>query len=167
MRTSIVKVTTEFNDVPDFISESTLSTDIWFSGCSLNCKGCQNEYLQTQRKGLYFDDIKNEIKKRSKTVDWLVLTGGDPLYDHFNIYYTQQIIKYSKSIGYNIFLYSGHSYDAINKLLDKEIIKNIDYIKVGCYNEKFDRNKFDKKYFFATVNQKIVNNQGEIIYSFS
>ena len=166
MRTSILKVTTEFNDIPSFISDTTLSTNIWFSGCNLNCKGCHNEFLQIQHKGMFLDDIKNEMEKRSKTIEWLVLTGGDPLYNQYNIYYTKQLIEYGKSLGFNIFLYTGQEYNSISGLLKKNIMDNIDYIKVGCYNVKFDKSKYDKDYFFATINQKIVNGQGKVIYSY-
>ena len=164
MKTPIVKITTEFNDIPSFLADSTLSCNVWFSGCDLFCEGCQNKYLQIQHKGMFLDDIKKELLKRVKTIDWLVLMGGEPLYDQFNVYYTKKLVEYGSNIGYKLFLYTGREYSVVRDLLNKETLDKIDYVKVGCYNKKFDKSKYDKDYFFATINQKIVNGQGKIIY---
>ena len=152
MKTSIRTITTETNDIPEFISDSRLSVTIWFTGCEHNCKDCHNKQLQQQCKGLILNEIKEILEQRKDLISWIVLMGGDPLYSN-NIYQTKILIEIAKELEYKIMIYTGYEYNEIEKL-------DVDYIKTGRYI----KNKYNKDYHFYSTNQKIYNKEGQCVY---
>ena len=175
MRTNIVKISIEVNDIPSMITNTTLSTTIWFSGCKLGCKNCQNSYINEEFIGLDIETIIQDIQKRRELTSWINFLGGEPFFNENSIIVLGQLLTYSKSIGYKTFIYSGYEFcEIIDKLqqifTDKEIdtfLSNIDFIKTGRYDLVNDKKEFDNSYFFETVNQKIVDNKGNKIYYFN
>lgn len=164
--TSIINITTQINDIPYFISNITISTNVWFSGCHGLCSGCHNKELHIQKEGLSSDLVKNELYKRKNISEWCLLIGGEPLFNDINIYYSSKVIEYSKKIGYKIFLYTGYDYKYVKEVLNNNIMKKIDYIKTGKYIESLKKEKFDNEYFYASINQKIIDKNGNIIYEY-
>lgn len=161
MKTSIMTITTEINDIPDIIQGSKLSSTIWFTGCKHNCKNCHNLNLQIKQSGFLLSNIYQELKNRRELTDWVVLSGGDPLYD-INKSITNQIIKIAHQFNYKIFIYTGYKYDNIKKFIDsiKNDGYNIDYIKCGKYIEELKNDN----YIFASINQKLYNDKGNCVY---
>jgi len=173
--TNIVKISIEVNDIPHFLSTTTLSTTVWFTGCKLACKNCQNTSIIDEHIGLNIDNIKQKIKERRILTSWVNFLGGEPFFNDNSIKVLKELLQYSKSIGYKTFIYSGYEYcEIIQKLKDlfneKEIddfLNNVDYIKTGRYDLFSDKKEFDKSYFLETVNQKIVDRKGNKVYYFN
>lgn len=143
MKTNIKTLTIESNDIPHFLSNSTLSVTLWFTGCEHNCKGCQNKSLQEfDMNGLELDFIKKELEDRRILCDWVVLSGGDP-YHQNNREILEIIATFSKKLNYKTFLYTGYKID--------KYIKCIDYFKTGKYVENDNIDQF----YFASTNQEL------------
>lgn len=161
MKTNIVNITTETNDIPIFLSpKSTMSVNLWFSGCDIGCKGCHNTALQIPREGLELEYVYSMLEKRKELFDWVVFIGGDPLYES-NRNMCEKIAMKCKELGYKIFLYTGHMTSMASELISLDLV---DYIKCGCYDKKYDKKMYDKNYIYATINQKIIDSNGERVY---
>ena len=109
---------------------------VWMQGCSHNCMGCQNPSTH-DFKGGYLEDIEN-IKEELNGLaghNGITLSGGDPM---FQVDASLEIAKYAKSIGLNVWCYTGYTFE---QLLDiakknsnmKELLKNIDVIVDGKF----------------------------------
>jgi len=143
MKTNIKAITTEVNDIPSFLSESTLSVTIWFTGCIHDCKGCQNPQLQTiDSSGLDIEFIKDELEKRRILCDWVVFSGGDPMHD-LNEKVVEELAVFAKGIGYKTFVYTG--YDMVGQ------VNGVDYVKTGIFVENDGVDEF----WLASRNQSI------------
>lgn len=132
-------------------------TVIWTQGCSHNCPFCQNPTTHDFNGGEEFDieDIKEEISALEKQ-DGITLSGGDPL---FQIDAVTEIAKYAKSIGLNIWCYTGFVYEDILKMGEKnpkylEFLKYIDVLVDGKFvNELKDLNLL----FRGSSNQRLID----------
>lgn len=172
--TNIVNISIETNDVPEFLdNDSTLSTTLWFSGCSLHCEGCYNYMIQDEREGYSMAQVKKEIFKKRKLTKWLTLLGGEPLNSDRSIKILLYVCRLAKQMDYSIFLYTGFEYDEaisrMKKVLGEENVDElkdaIKYIKTGKYDKNQLKDNKNKYYFFETVNQKIFDfKTGEAIY---
>lgn len=157
MKTPIVKITTELSDLRQ------LSTTLWFSGCKLHCKGCQNSGLKEFKTKYSYEYVKTALTERRKLTDWLVFSGGNPI-DHID--WVLQISKFAKELNYKQFLFSGYTHLEIEKILtfdqNKYLIENIDYIKAGGYDATKSKHKYNcSDYFFETLNQYVVKSNKE------
>lgn len=143
-------------------------TVIWTQGCYHNCPFCQNPSTHDFNGGMEFDieDILEEIKLLDNQ-DGITLSGGDPL---FQIDAITEIAKYSKSIGLNVWCYTGFTYE---KILEMGI-NNPKYLELFNYLDVLVDGKFenDKKsyslLFRGSSNQRVINipetlKNGEII----
>ncbi len=132
----IVKTCTSFIDIPNKIA-----TAIYFSGCSIRCKGCQNAILwerdlNTLKSITY---VLSKIKD-NKLADSVVFLGGEP---------TEQmsfLIELCKNISCYKALYTGREFED----LPKELIDNLNMIVCG----PFKQNLFMKNRFPASTNQR-------------
>jgi organic radical activating enzyme len=123
---------TTFSDYPDPINIAVI---VFLSGCSHNCKGCQNPALQKIHEK--FSEQKNKqivekIKKLCKdnNTNKVVLSGGDCLND-CNISTTKKILN-ELSEDFDIIIYTGYSIEEVHK----KGITGYKFIKCG----KFDCN---------------------------
>jgi organic radical activating enzyme len=172
MCTNIVDISTEVNDIPDFISDSRLSTTVWFSGCSLNCEGCHNTSIKAVREGYTLQYIKQELKDRRVLTDWVVFMGGEPLNTVVSTRLLGELVKYAKKeLGYKVFLYTGFDIDQIkfrigldSAYYTHDLLEYVDYIKSGVYDMNFDKKKYDDSYYLATVNQYIYQGDKKVYY---
>lgn len=131
---------------------------IFFTGCSHNCKNCQNKELQDLGK-VYeelelgeFIELVTKVAKRLHTKN-IVLQGGDPLHP--------QNRKFTKAIAtrlgkdYDICVYTGYKFAQI-----KEWVDNVKYV----VTEKFDESQYitpektDNYFQLASTNQEIYKN---------
>ena len=132
-------------------------TVIWTQGCSHNCPFCQNPQTHDFEGGALFDieDIKEELKNL-KGQDGITLSGGDPL---FQIDAVTEIAKYAKSIGLNVWCYTGFTYEQLIKMNEKnnkylEFLNNIDVLVDGKFvNELKNLNLL----FRGSSNQRLIN----------
>ena len=88
---------------------------LWVSGCSHNCKGCQNPITWDPNGGLNFDEAaKQEIFDQldKSYISGLTLSGGDPLHSANRVdvrdLAREVREKYPKK---TIWLYTGSSWE--------------------------------------------------------
>lgn len=126
---------------------------LWTQGCSHNCKGCHNPETHDFNKGKEVDteEVKNLIKALTLQ-DGITLSGGDPF---FQKEACTEIAKYAKSLGLNVWAYTGFLFEDLIKIEGmKELLKNIDVLIDG----KFElENKSLNIKFRGSTNQRIIN----------
>lgn len=119
---------------PDSILDgSGIRTVIWFQGCLHNCEGCQNPETHDMFGGYEIDtkDICEKLKNL-KYQTGITLSGGDPF---FQAKGALEITKFAKSIGLNVWAYTGFTYEAL-LAGDKErleLLKNVDVLVDGKF----------------------------------
>lgn len=127
-------------------SLDSISTDIFFYGCSNNCKGCHNlELQQFKQPNLSLEDILSTVKLADRA-NIVTLMGGEPLQQDKDSILV--LIEQLHNMGKKVAVYTGYDMDEV----DKDILDNIEYIKVGKYDET---NKAPYGFFLATKNQKM------------
>lgn len=141
-------IRTSFIDIP-----SQIASVVFFRGCSIKCKDCQNCCLQTfdPTKLVSSNKIVYEINEK-KLNNWVCFQGGEP-FDQPDFLYT--IIK---NIKKNVCIFTGYSHNIVfhkyNQILD---LPNVKMVKTGNYiSSKKIQNKF-----LATTNQKVYLKQDE------
>ena len=113
-----------------------LRTVIWTQGCSHNCKGCQNPQTWDFNGGALVPlDMVYEAIDELEYQQGITFSGGDPMYQP---YACTKIAEYCKKKGYNIWVYTGFTYEEIMKMSEKDSIylkflKNIDVLVDGKF----------------------------------
>ncbi len=138
----IVRMSTSFIDIPDKIAMA-----IYFSGCSIRCKGCQNALLweRDENTKISMEEVLEKIKS-NVLADSVVFLGGEP---------TDQmifLIELCKRISNYKALYTGREFED----LPQELTKNLDMIVCGPY-----RQDLAIKGFPASKNQRFLKKVGE------
>ena len=105
-----------------------LRTVIWTQGCSHHCKGCQGGGL------VKVDDVLEAIDELECQTG-ITFSGGDPM---FQVEACNRIAAYCKNKGYNIWVYTGFTYEEILKLAEKnhtyiEFLEKIDVLVDGRF----------------------------------
>lgn len=133
---------------------SGIRTVIWFQGCKHNCVGCQNPETHDLHGGIEYEvaDICKELESL-KYQNGITLSGGDPFFQPVQ---ALEIVKFAKSIGLNVWAYTGFTYDALlNGDKDRlELLKNIDVLVDGKF--MLDKKSLNCK-FRGSTNQRIVD----------
>lgn len=139
---------------PDSILDgSGIRTVIWFQGCLHNCKGCQNPETHDMNGGIVVD--VDELKMKLKNLKYqsgITLSGGDPF---FQPEAALEIAKFAKSIGLNVWAYTGFTYEAL--LSDKsrlDLLKNVDVLVDGKF--MMDKKSLNCK-FRGSTNQRLID----------
>lgn len=133
---------TSFIDVPDKIAYA-----IYFSGCSIRCKGCQNKELWEKTNGtkLTLHEVKKEIDEHP-LAEAIVFLGGEPTdQKEFLQELCAQITNKQKV------LYTGREFEA----LPDELTKHLDMIICGPYRSELHREGWP-----ASSNQRVFTNCG-------
>lgn len=113
---------------------------LWVSGCTLHCKGCQNQESWDFNAGKLFDkDAKQEIFDilNKPYVHGITISGGHPL-EYENLPYVYDLIKDIKTNfpEKDIWLYTGYTLSinnfdtTVDICLDNGLLKN--YILAMC-----------------------------------
>ncbi len=103
-------------------------TVVFFQGCDLHCKGCQNSSSWDISKGTPYEIDELARLLRKKVVNKkITLSGGEPLMQKDAIL---ELVK--KLPDFDIALYTGHEL----KDVPNDILQNVDYIKVGPFEEE-------------------------------
>lgn len=133
---------------------SGIRTVIWFQGCKHNCVGCQNPETHDLHGGIECEvaDICKELGSL-KYQNGITLSGGDPFFQPVQ---ALEIVKFAKSIGLNVWAYTGFTYDALlNGDKDRfELLKNIDVLVDGKF--MLDKKSLNCK-FRGSTNQRIID----------
>lgn len=140
---------------PDSILDgSGIRTVIWFQGCLHNCLGCQNPETHDLNGGFEVDtkDICEKLKNL-KYQNGITLSGGDPF---FQPKAALEIVKFAKSIGLNVWAYTGFTYEALlNGDKDRfELLKNVDVLVDGKF--MLDKKSLNCK-FRGSTNQRLID----------
>lgn len=136
-----------------------LRTVIWTQGCAHNCKGCHNPGTHDFNGGglIPIDLVLDEIDKLEYQ-QGLTFSGGDPMYqpEACNV-----IAEYAKNKGYDIWVYTGFTFEELLKLSEKnkaytDFLNNIDVLVDGEFIlEQRDLNLL----FRGSRNQRIIDVQ--------
>ncbi len=113
-----------------------LRTVIWTQGCSHHCKGCQNPQTWDFNGGglVKVDDVLEAIDELECQTG-ITFSGGDPMYQ---VEACNRIAEYCKDKGYNIWVYTGFTYEEVLKLAEKnptyiDFLSKIDVLVDGRF----------------------------------
>lgn len=141
---------------------------IWTQGCSHNCLGCQNPQTHDFNGGgeIPINLVLDEIDKLEYHKG-ITFSGGDPM---FQPEACNQIAKYAKGKGLNIWVYTGFTFEELidmskTKPIYREFLDNIDILVDGKFKlEERDLNLL----FRGSRNQRLIDvkqslKNGEVI----
>jgi len=143
----VARIFTSFIDVPDKISLA-----IFFSGCSIKCKGCHNKDLWDIKAGTLMNDEQVLQKiKANPLIDYVAFMGGEPTDQiDFLIHLCKRI---KKEFNLPIALYTGREFE----VLPKELTNNLKLIICGPYRQDLHIGGWP-----ASSNQRIFKKEGEV-----
>lgn len=129
-------MTMTFN-VLDIIRGTTVDgpgfrTAIYLAGCAHKCSGCHNPQSHDPKAGtvMTLEEILMVVRQEDFNV---TLTGGDPLY---HIDAACALAKAIKNCGYNIWLYTGFTWnEIISSSVLSQILHHVDVIVDGPFIE--------------------------------
>ena len=145
---------------PDSIVDGNgIRTVIWFQGCSHNCPGCHNPQTQPFDGG--FETDTEEIFKEIDNLKYqqgITLSGGDPFYQPKA---ALEITKYAKSKGYNVWSYTGFTYEELLKISEhnqdvKDLLETLDVLIDGPF--VMNLKSYECKYR-GSSNQRVIDLQ--------
>jgi len=137
---------------------------LWVSGCTHNCKGCHNKWLQDYTKGKPLSEAKDKIYEAlsHSYIKGLTVSGGDPLdQDNESLKELYNLLSEIRKDfpDKDIWLFSGFTFDDIAENLDhqekKNILDIIDYFVDGKFVAEL---KDVRLPFRGSSNQKIWKN---------
>lgn len=134
---------------------------VWFQGCLHACVGCHNEETWAIDGGYVYDieQLKSDIKQNyHKYIDGITFSGGDPL---FQIEALKQLVPYAKSLGLNVWLYSGDRFEMLMKDNDfKYLSEYIDVLVDGRFTQQLLDLNLDYR---GSSNQRLIDVQQSLI----
>lgn len=134
-----------------------MRTVVWTQGCPRKCPGCHNPETQAFNEGFLVDvdDVKKEISSY-KNQDGITLSGGEPFSQPEACY---ELATYAKSIGLNVWCYTGYTYETILAMayendIYMKLLQNVDVLIDGSFI--MNLKSFNLK-FRGSSNQRIID----------
>lgn len=130
---------------------------IWTQGCEHKCPGCHNPSTHDMNGG--FDKDIEELKKEISSLelqDGITFSGGDPFFQSKEC---AELANHIKSLGMNIWCYTGFTFEKLLKLSNKqpsimEFLENIDVLVDGLFI--ISKRSYSAK-FRGSSNQRIID----------
>lgn len=154
---------------PDSIVDGEgIRTVIWTQGCPHNCFGCHNPITHDYNAGELVDlnDVY-EVIDGLEGQDGITFSGGDPFVQPEAC---AEIAKYARSKGYNIWAYTGYTFEQLLNLSFKnksimDFLKEIDVLIDGKF--LLDKKSYESV-FRGSTNQRIIDvkkslDKGEVV----
>ena len=132
-----------------------LRTVIWTQGCAHHCEGCQNpQTWDFEGGGLVPIDMVLSAIDELEYQKGITFSGGDPMYQPEAC---NKIAEYAIKKGYDIWVYTGFTYEELIEKGSKDIMDFLSEIDV-LIDGKFEiKNKsLDLKYR-GSSNQRIID----------
>lgn len=143
---------------PDSIVDGEgIRTVIWTQGCPHNCLACHNPNTHKYDGGDLVDlEEVYEIIDGLEGQDGITFSGGDPFVQSKAC---AQIAKYARGKGYNIWAYTGYTFEQILSISKKnndfmDFLKEIDVLIDGKF--ELDKKSFNSV-FRGSTNQRIID----------
>lgn len=143
---------------PDSIVDGEgIRTVIWTQGCPHKCPGCHNPETHSMDGGALVDiDEVFEIIDSLEGQDGITFSGGDPFVQAKEC---SVIAKYAKNKGYNIWCYTGYTFEQLlalskNKPEIMDFLEQIDTLVDGRFVESL---KSYNVIFAGSSNQRIID----------
>lgn len=131
---------------------------LWTQGCPHNCKGCHNPNTHDFNGGYLTDTdaIIEELSNNMLFEDGITLSGGDPFMQAKAV---NEIAKYVKSIGKDIWAYTGFTYEKLIEIGQKnvdiiELLNNIDVLVDGKFI--LEQKSLDL-FYMGSRNQRVID----------
>ncbi len=146
----------------DFTTDSIvdgpgLRTVLWTQGCAHHCPGCQNARTwDFDGGGLVPINMVLEAIDELEYQDGITFSGGDPM---FQVEACNIIADYCKKKGFNIWVYTGFTFEEImlmakRKPIYLEFLKKIDVLVDGRFIES---QKDLSLLFRGSSNQRLID----------
>ena len=130
---------------------------LWTQGCGHHCKGCQNpQTWDFLGGGLVPIEMVKEAIRELEYHTGLTFSGGDPM---FQVDACLEIAKYAKSLGLDIWVYTGFTFEELLKMSKTkpvylDFLKEIDVLVDG----KFILEQRDLSILFrGSRNQRLID----------
>ena len=140
---------------------------IFFQGCPHQCPGCHNPETWSKKGGrlLNIEEVINRIRQ-NPMCKAVTFSGGEPLAQAHAV---AGLAERLKEEGYNIWCYTGFSWDIIERWLKdspdtvsiRKLLKNIDVMVDGAFLQ--EEKSLDLKYR-GSRNQRIIDVRCSLTY---
>lgn len=131
---------------------------LWTQGCPHNCKGCHNPSTHDFNGGFSTDTdtIIEELSRNMSFEDGITLSGGDPFMQAEAV---NEIAKYVKSIGQNVWAYTGFTYEKLIELSvrNENIMKLLNNIDVLVDGKFILEQKSLDLFYMGSRNQRVID----------
>lgn len=112
--------------------------ELYFTGCSIKCKNCQNYFLQERNEEntriISVQQLISELQDYPSITRQIHILGGEPLEQNLEV--LSDLLKELRKMKFqNIILFTGYN---INTQYVKEkmfLFQYCDYVKTGNYDE--------------------------------
>ena len=130
-----------------------IRTVIFTAGCPHHCKGCHNPSSWNPAGGEEFE--VDEIVRRIELSGWdgVTISGGEPFLQSAEL---AKLVKACKSLGKNVWVYTGYTIEQLVAMHDEAIQTVLDYADV-LVDGRFEQSLRDMGLRFrGSRNQRII-----------
>ena len=134
-----------------------IRTVIWTQGCPHHCLGCHNPETWNPNDGELVDvNLVCDIIDTLEGQDGITFSGGDPFIQPKECAY---IAKYARSKGYNIWSYTGYTFEELMELSkeNKDILEFLKQLDVLVDGRFILGKKSFSCIFRGSTNQRIID----------
>ena len=112
--------------------------ELYFTGCSIKCKNCQNYFLQERNKEntriLTVEELISELKDYPFITKQVHILGGEPLEQDLVI--LSNLLKELRKMKFHdIILFTGYNLSLQDIKEKMFLFQYCDYVKIGNYDE--------------------------------